>query len=206
MQVCQWPWIKFSKQPSPVHSFYLIYSENGTCSQKHTLNELDVLTRHPNYNHSHTTTVYIHGFHEDIKKDTVQMVVRSYMTRDDCNLVMVDWSHTAADLYPVVRQNVEPVSCIRHSLNWIANQNLDIFDFSWANWLASFCTMPSIGKYWMSVWFMLSASRLALMWAVRLDKLFIECRKIQRNFHGNLESIQCWVDVYDIPCQFIVSE
>lgn len=85
-------------------------SENGTCNGKYALNDFAALAQHAEYKHEDPLVLYIHGFHEDPTKDTVEMVIKSYMTRGECNLVLIDWSHTAADLYPVVVPNVKPVS------------------------------------------------------------------------------------------------
>lgn len=85
-------------------------SENGTCCEKYALNGLSTMTRHVAYKFGHPLVLYIHGFREDQTKDTVEMVVTSYIARNEYNLVLLDWSYTAADLYPVVVPNVQPVS------------------------------------------------------------------------------------------------
>lgn len=84
-------------------------SDNGTCSENYALNDLSTMTKHAAYRLKDPIVLYIHGYHEDQTKDTIKMVVTSYSTRGKCNLVLIDWSHTAADLYPVVVSNVQPV-------------------------------------------------------------------------------------------------
>lgn len=68
------------------------------------------MTQHSEYKREDQVVIYIHGFHEDQTKDTVEMIVQSYTARDECNLVLLDWSYTAADMYPIVVRNVKPVS------------------------------------------------------------------------------------------------
>lgn len=85
-------------------------SVNGTCDEKYALKELNAMTQHAEYKFKDPMVVYIHGFHEDKTKDTVEMIIEGYTIRNEYNLVLVDWSYTAADLYPVVVSNVKPVS------------------------------------------------------------------------------------------------
>lgn len=68
------------------------------------------MTQHSAYECTNPFVLYIHGFNEDQTKDTVEMVVKSYTTRDEYNFVLLDWSYTAADSYPMVVENVQPVS------------------------------------------------------------------------------------------------
>lgn len=99
-----------SGNPFPFqHECRAFCSENGTCHEKYALNQLLAMTKHSEYKREDQVVIYIHGFHEDQTKDTVEMVVQSYTTRGDCNLVVLDWSYTAADMYPMVVTNVKPV-------------------------------------------------------------------------------------------------
>lgn len=58
-------------------------------------NELDEIVQHEEYNASQTTVLYIHGYLESPDSDTVHLIVNAFHTRNEHNLIVLDWSDAA---------------------------------------------------------------------------------------------------------------
>lgn len=71
------------------------YGPNYFDHRIYDYNELDDILQHANYNASQTTVLYIHGYLESPESDSVRLIVNAYHTRNEHNLIVLDWSDAA---------------------------------------------------------------------------------------------------------------
>lgn len=79
--------------------FYFFYGPEYLDHQIYGHNELPQLIRHENYDQNRMTVLYIHGYRESAEDDTVQSIVAAYNSRNDHNLIVLDWSDGASGDY-----------------------------------------------------------------------------------------------------------
>lgn len=79
--------------------FYFFYGPEYSDHQIYGHNELPQLIRHENYDQNRMTILYIHGFQESAEADSVQSIVTAYNSRNDHNLIVLDWSEGASGEY-----------------------------------------------------------------------------------------------------------
>lgn len=78
---------------------YFFYGPAYSDHQIYGHNELSQLTRHENYDQNRTTILYVHGYQESAQADSVQLIVAAYNSRNDHNLIVLDWSKGASGEY-----------------------------------------------------------------------------------------------------------
>lgn len=79
--------------------FYFFYGPEFSDHQIYGHNELPQLIRHENYDPTRMTILYIHGYKESAVGESVQSIVAAYNSRNDHNLIVLDWSEGASGEY-----------------------------------------------------------------------------------------------------------
>lgn len=75
---------------------------HGTSVHDHSVyayNELVELMQHPKYDTNRSTVLFIHGFKESGKRGSAAVVAEAYATRNDHNVIILDWEHEASGNY-----------------------------------------------------------------------------------------------------------
>lgn len=66
---------------------------------EYTINEFDKIPQHVNFDVNRPTVLYFHGFVEKITDEHIYVIADAYQTRNDHNLIMVNWSDMADGSY-----------------------------------------------------------------------------------------------------------
>lgn len=88
-----------SREALAQSKFYFFYGPAYSDHQIYGHNDLSKLTRHRNYDQNRTTILYVHGYQESAKADSVQSIVAAYNSRNDHNLIVLDWAEGATGDY-----------------------------------------------------------------------------------------------------------
>lgn len=75
--------------------FYFFYGPTYFDHQIYDYNALDEILLHEKYDANQTTVLYIHGYLESPESDSVRLIVNAYHTRNEHNLVVLDWGDAA---------------------------------------------------------------------------------------------------------------
>lgn len=84
-----------SRLPTDKTKLYFFYGPNYFDHRIYDYNELDDILQHDRYNASQATVLYIHGYLESPESDSVNTIVNAYYTRNEHNLIVLDWSDAA---------------------------------------------------------------------------------------------------------------
>lgn len=84
-----------SKPATDKTKLYFFYGPNYFDHRIYDYNEFDDILQHDKYNTSHETVLYIHGYLESPESDSVRLIVNAYHSRNEHNLIVLDWSDAA---------------------------------------------------------------------------------------------------------------
>ncbi|KAJ6642191.1 Phospholipase A1 [Pseudolycoriella hygida] len=82
--------------------FYFQNSNGVTSNVVYDLDNAVSVNSHPKYDSTKPTMLYSHGYIESVESDTVQAIVKAYITNGRYNILAVDWRQLAAGIYPIV--------------------------------------------------------------------------------------------------------
>lgn len=66
---------------------------------KFELNEAQAILKHEKFQASKKTVLYIHGYLENSEVESIHVIVDAYLSRDDYNIVILDWGELADGNY-----------------------------------------------------------------------------------------------------------
>lgn len=75
--------------------FYFFYGPKNCQYQVFNLTNFTKIVQHPNYNQNHLTILFIHGMKESITIGSSPAIITAYGTRNDHNLIILNWSRIA---------------------------------------------------------------------------------------------------------------
>jgi len=62
-------------------------------------NDANNILSHPKYDSNRKTVIYVHGYAEAPSNESIHVIVDSYLTRSDFNIIIYDWSKGAFGNY-----------------------------------------------------------------------------------------------------------
>lgn len=71
---------------------FVFFKESSNASQIVSLNDTKRLMLNSSYDRNRSTLIYCFGFIETLLNPSVQTVVKAYLSRNDTNVVVFDWS------------------------------------------------------------------------------------------------------------------
>lgn len=84
-----------TRLPADQTKFYFFYGPTYFDRRIYNYNELDEILQHEQYDANKTTVLYIHGYLESAESDSVRLIVNAYHTRNEHNLIVLDWGDAA---------------------------------------------------------------------------------------------------------------
>lgn len=93
-------------------TFDLFWYFNSKTFDEHTvfpMHESHAIISDPRFDHKKKTVLYIHGYVEAPTHQSIHVIVDAYLTRDDYNCLVLDWSELAdgnffVDAVPNIKQ------------------------------------------------------------------------------------------------------
>lgn len=84
-----------TRLPADQSKFYFFYGPTYFDRRIYNYDELDEILQHEQYDANKTTVLYIHGYLESAESDSVRLIVNAYHTRNEHNLIVLDWGDAA---------------------------------------------------------------------------------------------------------------
>lgn len=63
------------------------------------MNDAQEILKHEKFDATKKTVLYIHGYLENPEVESIHVIVDAYLTRDDCNIIILDWGLLADGNY-----------------------------------------------------------------------------------------------------------
>lgn len=96
-------WAKFEtllcKDKFPEANFLFVNGRKNTDNVVIQFNNTKALLQHPDFNQDRDTVLYCHGYTENFTVESTQVVVDAYLSRNDHNILVVQWSAYSAGNY-----------------------------------------------------------------------------------------------------------
>lgn len=86
---------------------YFFYGPNNSENQTYELEELHKIDKHPMYDHNRLTVLYIHGMFESVGIGSTPLIIEAYGTRNDHNLLVLNWGNIAEQALVGVPELIE---------------------------------------------------------------------------------------------------
>lgn len=75
------------------------YGPNISDHHVYNYDELEEIFKDDNFDANRPTALYIHGYRETVVSNSVQRIINAYLSRNDHNIIVLDWSHAASGNY-----------------------------------------------------------------------------------------------------------
>lgn len=105
-----------SREPTDLTKFYYFYGPNYFDHKIFNYNELEKILLNEKFDANRTTTLYIHGYNENMGSDSIHRIVNAYLIRKEHNIIVLDWSDAASGNYFI---NAVPNALTVIKVRWI---------------------------------------------------------------------------------------
>ncbi|KAG5669189.1 hypothetical protein PVAND_017083 [Polypedilum vanderplanki] len=79
--------------------FYYFYGKTYEQRRRFDLAQVSEILRQEEFDNERPTVLYLHGYSENMGSESIQLIVNSYLTRNDHNIIVLDWSKLAKGTY-----------------------------------------------------------------------------------------------------------
>lgn len=87
------------KDEFPEANFLFVNGRKNTDNVVIQFNNTKTLLQHPDFNQDRVTVLYCHGYTENYTVESTQVIVDAYLSRNDHNILVVQWSPYSAGSY-----------------------------------------------------------------------------------------------------------